>query len=202
MTFRVGLTGGIGSGKSTVTTLFEELGVPVIDTDAISRQLTQPGGAAIPAIQAEFGQSFIDASGALDREKMRQLVFSDPASKQRLEQILHPLILEQVHTLADSSKAPYTLIAVPLLFETGDYKNWLHRTVTVDCSEHTQLERTLKRNGMSEQAVHSILSQQFTRAQRLQLADDCIKNDGNLADLRPQIERLNQLYLELATISN
>ena len=202
MTFRVGLTGGIGSGKSTVATLFEELGVPVIDTDAISRQLTQPGGAAIPAIQAEFGQSFIDTSGALDREKMRQLVFSDPASKQRLEQILHPLILEQVHTLAGSSKAAYTLIVVPLLFETGDYKNWLHRTVTVDCSEHTQLERTLKRKGMSEQTVRSILSHQLSRAQRLQLADDCINNDGNLTDLRPQIERLNRLYLELAAISN
>jgi dephospho-CoA kinase len=202
MTFRVGLTGGIGSGKSTVAALFEELGATIIDTDVISRQLTQPGGAAIPHLQAEFGTAYIDATGALNRDKMRHMVFGDPASKQRLEQILHPLILEQVHALADSSNTPYTLIVIPLLFETGEYKNWLHRTVTVDCSEEIQLERTLKRNGLSEQTVHAIMAQQLSRSQRLQLADDCIKNQGSLTELRQQIGQLNQRYLELAKISN
>ena len=202
MNYRVGLTGGIGSGKSTVATLFAELGVPVIDTDAISHQLTQPGGAAISSIRAAFGDDFIDATGALDREKMRQLVFSDSAAKQRLEKILHPLIFVQARFLAESSTAPYVLLVIPLLFETTDYQDGLQHTVTVDCAEETQVARATSRNGLSEQAVRAIMAQQLSRTQRLQLADDAISNDGTLAELRPQIAQLHQRYLDLAKRSN
>ena len=202
MSYRVGLTGGIGSGKSTVATLFAELGVAVIDTDAISHQLTQSGGAAIPSIRAAFGDDFIDAAGALDREKMRRLVFSDHAAKQSLEKILHPLIFEQAKSLAESSTDPYVLLVIPLLFETSVYQDWLQHTATVDCAEETQVARATRRNGLSEQAVRAIMAQQLSRAQRLQLADDAIKNDGTLSDLRLQIAQLHQHYLNQATRSN
>lgn len=202
MSYRVGLTGGIGSGKSTVAALFAELGVPVIDTDAISHQLTQSGGAAIPSIRVAFGDDFIDATGALDRTKMRQLVFSDDAARRGLEKILHPLILEQARSLAESSPGPYVLLVIPLLFETADYQDWLHRTVTVDCAEETQLTRATKRNGLSEQTVRAIMARQLTRSQRLQLADDAINNDGFLSELRLQIAPLHQHYLKQAKISN
>lgn len=202
MSYRVGLTGGIGSGKSTVATLFAELGVAVIDTDAISHQLTQPGGAAIPSIRAAFGDDFIDATGALNREKMRQLVFSDHAAKQSLEKILHPLIFEQAKSQAESSTDPYVLLVIPLLFETSDYQDWLQRTATVDCAEEAQVARATRRSGLNEQAVRAIMAQQLSRAQRLQLADDAIKNDGTLSDLRLQIAQLHQRYLNQATRSN
>jgi dephospho-CoA kinase len=202
MSYLVGLTGGIGSGKSTVATLFSELGVPVIDTDVISHQLTQAEGAAIAAIRAEFGDSYINEQGALDRAKMRQLVFSDHAAKKRLEDILHPLILKQVKTRAESSTAPYILLVIPLLFETRDYLNWLHHTVTIDCAEETQVARAAKRNGLNEQMVRTIMARQISRAQRLQLANDVVLNDGTLNDLRVQIEKLNQHYLRLAKGSN
>lgn len=202
MSYRVGLTGGIGSGKSTVATLFAELGVPVVDTDAISHQLTQPRGAAIPAIRAAFGESFIDATGALDREKMRQLVFSDFAAKQRLEKILHPLIFIQARFLAESSTAPYVMLVIPLLFETQEYRHWLQHTLTVDCTEETQLSRATRRSGLSEQTVRAIMAQQLSRTQRLQFADDAINNDGTLTELRLQVSQLHQRYLELATRSN
>ena len=202
MNYRVGLTGGIGSGKSTVATLFAELGVPVIDTDAISHHLTQSGGAAIPFIRTAFSEDFIDATGALDRTKMRLLVFSDFAAKQRLEKILHPLIFEQARSLAESSTAPYVLLVIPLLFEAPEYRDWLHHTVTVDCAEETQLARATRRNGLNEQAVRAIMAQQLSRMQRLQLADDAINNDGTLTDLRLQIAQLHQRYLDLATRSN
>lgn len=202
MSYRIGLTGGIGSGKSTVATLFAELGVPVVDTDAISHQLTQPRGAAIPAIRAAFGESFIDATGALDREKMRQLVFSDFAAKQRLEKILHPLIFIQARFLAESSTAPYVMLVIPLLFETQEYRHWLQHTLTVDCTEETQLSRATRRSGLSEQTVRAIMAQQLSRAQRLQFADDAINNDGTLTELRLQIAQLHQRYLDLATRSN
>lgn len=202
MSFRVGLTGGIGSGKSTVASLFAELGVPVIDTDALSHQLTAAGGAAIPAIRAEFGENYVDTTGALDRAKMRQLVFSDDLAKRRLEQILHPLILAQAKSLAESSPAPYVLLVVPLLFETSDYQGWLNHTVTVDCSETTQLARATRRDSLNEQTVRAIMARQLSRSQRLALANDAIDNDGTLSALRRQISQLHQRYLKLAERSN
>lgn len=202
MSFLVGLTGGIGSGKSTVAALFAELGVPIIDTDAISHQLTQCGGAAIAAIRAAFGEAFIDATGALDRAKMRQLVFSDSTAKQRLEKILHPLILAQAKSLAESSPAPYVLLVIPLLFETADYQDWLDHTVVADCSEETQVARAAGRAGLNEQTVRAIMARQLSRSQRSKLANDIIDNDGTLPALRLQIAQLHQRYLELAAISN
>lgn len=202
MSFRVGLTGGIGSGKSTIASLFSELGVPVIDTDVISHQLTQPGGAGIPIIQQEFGENYIDANGALDRLKMRQLVFTDHVAKKRLEDILHPLIYKQTLALSEHHSTPYVLLVIPLLFETSNYQNWLQRTLTVDCSEATQIKRASSRPGLSEQTVRAIMAQQLTRNQRLKLADDVIKNEGALSDLNLQIAQLHQRYLQLAKRSN
>lgn len=202
MSFRVGLTGGIGSGKSTVAALFAELGVPVIDTDVISHQLTQPGGAAIPAIRSAFGEHYIDATGALDRAKMRQLVFSDSTAKQLLEKILHPLILAQAKSLAESRPGPYVLLVVPLLFETPDFLNWLDHTVVVDCPVEAQIARATTRSNLSEQTVRAIIARQFTRTQRLELANDVIVNDGTLSELYPQIAHLHQTYLKRAEISN
>jgi dephospho-CoA kinase len=191
MTYSVGLTGGIGSGKSTVAALFAELGVPVIDTDIISHQLTQPGGAAISEIQSVFGNDFINANGALNRESMLKLIFSDSASKERLEKILHPLILAHVKKRATSSVAPYVLIVVPLLFESKSYLNWLNRTATVDCTEDTQLARATQREGLNKQLVRAIMAQQLSRSQRLQLANDIIQNDSSLTHLHSQIEELH-----------
>jgi dephospho-CoA kinase len=202
MSYFVGLTGGIGSGKSTVASLFAELGVPVIDTDAISHQLTQTSGAAIPSIRTLFGVPFIDAQGALDRSKMRELIFSDAAAKQRLEKILHPLILAQAKALAESSPAPYVLLVIPLLFETDNYRDWLDHTVTVDCTEETQINRATKRIGLNKQTVLAIMASQLSRTQRLQLAEDVIRNDGTLNDLRIQVVQLHQHFLNLATRSN
>lgn len=202
MSYRVGLTGGIGSGKSTVAGLFANLGVPIIDTDTISHQLTQANGPAIPAIRAAFGDEYIDSTNALDRTRMRETVFSDISAKQKLEKILHPLILAEAIKQAESSTAPYILLVIPLLFETGTYRGWLHRTVTVDCPEETQLERLSRRNGLKEQTARSIISQQLPRMQRVQLADDVIRNDGDIAFLNKQVSSLNQHYLKLAQISN
>lgn len=202
MSYRVGLTGGIGSGKSTVAALFSALGVPVIDTDVISHQLTKSNGEAIPAIRSVFGNEYIDDTGALDRAKMRQLVFADKTAKISLEKILHPLIFAKAQSQAVNNSTPYVIIVVPLLFEATSFKEWMNRAVTVDCSEETQIERITSRNGMNEQTARSIMSQQLSRAQRLALADDTIDNEGDLAVLDDQVATLNQRYLELAKISN
>ena len=193
-----GLTGGIGSGKSTVATLFSELGARIVDTDQIAHQLTQIGGEAITVIRNEFGDDFIDPAGAMDRTKMRQLVFSDATAKKRLESILHPLIRAQSQRLAvSSSDAPYTLVVVPLLFESGHYRDWLHQVIVVDCSEARQIARTMQRSHLSEEEVRAIMSQQVSRTQRLESADAIIQNDGSLAELRFQVEELHSRLIRL-----
>lgn len=202
MSYRVGLTGGIGSGKSTVAALFAALGVPVIDTDAISHLLTRSNGEAIPAIRSVFGNEYIDNAVALDRAKMRQLVFADNTAKVSLEKILHPLIFAEVQTQAESCSAPYVIIVVPLLFETARFKDLMDRTLTVDCSEETQIARISKRKGMNESAARTIMSQQLSRIQRLAQSDDNINNEGDISMLKGQVSMLNQRYLELAKISN
>lgn len=196
MSYRVGLTGGIGSGKSAVAALFREQGIPVIDSDAISHQITQAGGAAIPGISAAFGPACLNADGALDRARMRELVFSDPAAKRKLEAILHPLIrtlmLEQADAAAGS---PYLLLVVPLLFETPNYRELAQRTLVVDCAEQTQVARTMQRSGLSAAEVRAIVAHQIPRAERLRLADDVIHNEGSMDELRGQVLRLHQAYL-------
>ena len=202
MSYRVGLTGGIGSGKSTVATLFAELGVPVVDTDAISHQLTQAGGAALQAIRNTFGNEYLDATGALDRAKMRNLVFTDSAAKKKLEDILHPLIFAEANRQAKTSSAPYSIIVVPLLFETPSFRDWVNRTLTVDCDEATQIARVARRQGMNDATVMAIIAQQLPRQQRLLQSDDILENEGTVNDLHAKITDLNQRYLDLAKISN
>lgn len=200
--YRVGLTGGIGSGKSTVAQLFSRHGVPVIDTDELAHLLTGPGGAAMPVIAATFGADFVTRSGALDRNRMRQLAFSDPAAKRRLENILHPLILELARSQAEASPAPYVLLVVPLLFESGQYRDWVQRTLVVDCPEEEQLRRTMLRSQLDADTVRAIMAQQISRPQRLALADDIVHNDQAAEALPAQIGRLHQQYLTLAARSN
>jgi len=198
--YRVGLTGGIGSGKSTAAALFAECGAMIIDSDTISHRLTQPGGDAIEAIRAKFGDNYIDASGALDRARMRRLVFANIDAKRRLEVILHPLIRMQMLALAEAAAdtSPYLLLVIPLLFETENYLRLVQRALVVDCAEATQVARSMQRSGLNEQEVRAIMAQQISRAERLQHADDIIQNDGGLDTLRLQVAHLHQRYIAIS----
>jgi dephospho-CoA kinase len=168
MSFVVGLTGGIGSGKSAVGDLFAARGIAVIDTDAIAHQLTAPGGAAMPAIRAEFGDAAATAEGALDRAAMRNIVFADPSARKRLEAILHPLIRIESERRLASADSPYAILMVPLLVESGDYRKRVDRVAVVDCREETQIARVMRRNGLARPEVERILAAQASRAQRLE----------------------------------
>ncbi len=196
MNYRVGLSGGIGSGKSTVAALFGDLGIAVVDCDAISHHLTQPGGKAIKLISKAFGGNYIGGDGALDRARMRGLVFSDAAAKQKLEAILHPLIRVEMLAQADAARSPYVVLVVPLLFEAPGYRELVQRTLVVDCPEETQIERTMGRSGLAEPEVRAIMARQISRAERLKLADDVIRNDGSQEELRAQVARFHRLYLD------
>lgn len=199
MSFIVGLTGGIGSGKSAVGDLFAARGVTVVDTDAIAHALTAPGGAAMPAIRAEFGDTVAGADGALDRAAMRALVFADASARKRLEAILHPMIGRESERLLmegmRNENSPYAILMVPLLIESGSYRDRVDRVAVVDCAEATQIARVISRNGLSHSEIERILAAQATRKQRLAAADDVIDNDGTRADLAAQIERLHLDYL-------
>lgn len=192
---RVGLTGGIGSGKSVVAAQFAALGASIIDTDQIARCMTVPGGPAMPAIVAEFGPEFADASGAMDRERMRALVFSDLGAKARLEGILHPLIRATALAAAESATGAYVIYDVPLLVESGSWRDRVDRVLVVDCPEDAQVARVTARSGLDASQVRAIMATQATRAARLAAADDIINNEGELAALAPQIARLHNLYL-------
>ena len=191
----VGLTGGIGSGKSTVAMLFAEHGAGIIDTDAIAHQLTQANSKAVAVIWAAFGDEYIADDGALNRKKMRGLIFSDAAAKQRLELILHPLILEQVKSQLQQLQAkPYVVIVVPLLPESPSFQQLVQRVLVVDCDENTQIARVIGRSQMNEIEVHAIITLQTPRAERLQLADDVIRNNGSLDNLAEQVTVLHERY--------
>ena len=198
MSLVIGLTGGIGSGKSSAAKLFAALGACVIDTDEIAHELTQSHGAAISAIRQNFGEDFITVEGALNREKMRSLVFSDSASRQKLEAILHPLIRMAAARSAALASSPYVIMVVPLLLETGDYREMVQRVLVVDCDEQKQIVRAMARSGLSAHEVRAIMGTQITRQERLQQADDVIVNDSNLAHLQQQVEALHQKYLALS----
>ena len=193
--FSVGLTGGIGSGKTTVANLFADRGATVIDTDAIAHQLTMPGGIAIDPIRAEFGSASIDASGAMDRAKMRARVFADPDAKTRLEAILHPLIRQECERAAQGAKGAYVIFVVPLLVESARWKARVSRVLVVDCPEELQIRRVMDRNAMTREQVLAIMSTQASRADRLAVADDVIVNDRPLEALHPEVDRLHMLYL-------
>jgi len=177
---RIGLTGGIGSGKSTVAAMLAELGASIIDADAISRDLTAAGGAAMPAIASAFGAGFVNASGALDREVMRKQVFSDPGSKRRLEAIIHPLVASQTAAQALSAEragAPCVVFDVPLLVESGHWRPRLHQVLVIDCTESRQISRVMQRSAWTSEAVQQVMAGQADRAQRLAAADLCIYNE-------------------------
>ena len=196
--YTIGLTGGIGSGKSAVAALFAKQGIAVIDTDEIAHELTRPGGAAIEPIRAAFGAGAIGADGALDRAKMRKLVFGNLAEKKELEAILHPLIREESLRRGERAGSPYSILVIPLLAEGGIDRSRYERVLVVDCTEAQQIERAMWRSGLSEKEVCDILAAQATRGQRLALADDVIDNRGPREALERQVSRLNQKYLTLA----
>lgn len=193
--FVVGLTGGIGCGKSTVADLFAEHGAGIIDTDVISHRLTQRGGEAIAAIRAAFGKDYITDDDALDRAKMRGLIFSDAAAKQRLELILHPLILEQARAqLQQLQTKPYIIIVVPLLPESPSFRQLVQRVLVVDCDETTQLKRVIGRGGMTATEARAIIALQTPRAEYQRLTGDVIHNDEDLGNLAKQVAVLHERY--------
>lgn len=195
MKFCVGLTGGIGCGKTAATDAFAALGAGVVDTDVISRELTAAGGAAMPKIVAEFGPEFSLADGGLDRARMRTLVFSDASAKKRLEAILHPLIRDESRKRIAEATAPYVLLVVPLLLETGSYADLLDRILVVDCEEETQIARVMTRSGLTAEEVRNIMNAQIARAGRLARADDVLVNDADINHLRGEVARLHDKYL-------
>jgi dephospho-CoA kinase len=194
---RIGLTGGVASGKSTVAGLFAELGIPVIDTDTIARELTATGTPTLAEIVRGFGPGILNDAGELDRRRLRSRVFSDPAQRQRLEAILHPLIRAEALARADAAESPYVLLAVPLLFESG-FDQLVDRSLVVDCPEPAQLERLKLRDGSDDAEARAMLAAQIPRERRRAAADDIIDNSGSIDGLRIQVDALHRKYLKLA----
>jgi len=196
--FIVGLTGGIGSGKSAAADEFARLGAAVVDTDRIAHELTRAGGAAIAGVRALFGDSAIAADGAMDRKTVRERVFSDPASKQRLEALLHPMIRAESERQIAAATEPYVVHVVPLLVESADYRKRVQRVLVVDCPEALQVSRVQSRSGLTPAQVEAIVRSQVSREKRLAAADDVIDNSGTIAALQKQVRELHQTYLDLA----
>lgn len=195
----VGLTGGIGSGKSTVADLFAARGVPLVDTDVIAHRITAPHGIAMAAISAQFGPEFVATDGSMDRARMRALVFSDEAARKRLEAITHPLIRAETEREMREANGPYVIVVVPLLVESGSWKTRVDRVLAVDCGVETQIARVMRRNGFAREQVLAIIARQATREARLAAADDVIVNDGaTLETLTRDVEALHERYLELS----
>jgi dephospho-CoA kinase len=197
----IGLTGGIGSGKSTVADLLVARGAALVDTDRIAHALTAPGGAAIEPIRAAFGDGVVAADGSMDRAAMRALAFSDPAARKRLEAILHPMIRTLTQAGIDEALragAPYVLVAVPLLVESGHWEGRYDRVLVVDCPPETQIERVVRRSGLAREQAEAILAAQATRAQRLAAADDVVDNGGAPSALAAQLDRLHAAYAGLS----
>jgi dephospho-CoA kinase len=195
--FTVGLTGGIGAGKSAAADEFARLGASVVDTDAIAHALTAPGGAALPEIERAFGRGFIAETGAMDRRKMREHVFADPQARRLLEGILHPMIREESTRRIAAATGPYVVHVVPLLVESGEYGRRVDRILVVDVPEPAQLERVRAR-GLSEEAARAIVQSQASRAERLAAADDVLDNSGTLEALRHRVGELHEKYLQFA----
>ena len=201
-TFTVGLTGGIGSGKSTVGREFEARGIAVVDADAIAHQLTAPGGAAISLIRDAFGAAYITPEGALNRVQMRAHVFSQPDERRRLEAILHPMIHAETGRQADAADSAYRVLMIPLLIEACKtdpaWRARFDRILVVDCEEATQVARVMLRSSLTEGAVKAVMASQASRHERLDHADDVIDNDGAPGQLAAKVEALHHLYLRLA----
>lgn len=196
--FSIGLTGGIGSGKSFVANLFAQHGASIIDTDLIAHQLTGPGGRAMPAIRASFGPAYIAADGSLDRAAMRTRVFSDTEAKQQLEGILHPMIAAETEAAAQAASGDYVIFVVPLLVESGRWVERVDRILVVDCPEALQIERVMQRSQLPAAQIEAIMASQATRHQRLAVADDVIVNDGAREAVEAAVTRLHTDYVVLA----
>lgn len=196
--FVIGLTGGIGSGKSAAADFFVAAGASLVDTDAIAHALTAPGGAAMPAIKARFGAEVVAADGSLDRAVMRAKAFDDPAARTELEAILHPMIGAESARQRLAASGPYVILAVPLLIESASYRDYCDRICVVDCPVELQLERVRMRSGLEESQIRAIIAAQASREQRLAAADDVIDNSGSLDELARQVKDLHARYLLLA----
>lgn len=196
---KVGLTGGIGCGKSTVCKIFRNLGVPVIDTDDLARQVVAPSSLVLAEITELFGPEVLNTDGSLDRNRVREIVFSDDAKRQQLESITHPAIRSLLHQKLAKLHSIYVIIAIPLLIEKS-WQNQADRILVVDCSEKQQLERAMARDGCDEKLIRAIINSQVSREKRLEEADDIIHNDADLESLRTQVEKLHKYYTY--TISN
>jgi dephospho-CoA kinase len=197
---RIGLTGGIASGKSTVADLFAARGVPIIDTDKIARDVVEPGQPPLERLVERFGRGILTPDGHLDRPKLREIVFSDPKARADLEALTHPAIGSAVETLAAAAGGPYQILVIPLLVEKG-LAGRLDRVLVVDCPEAMQLERLQKRDGSSSEQARAMLNAQASRAERLKAAHDVIHNESDVAALRAQVATLHQRYLDLAAKS-
>jgi dephospho-CoA kinase len=198
---RIGLTGGIASGKSTVTQRFAELGVPVIDADVASRSVVEPGKPGLAQVVQRFGVGVLDERGRLDRRALRNLIFNDSSLRQALDAILHPLIRAEMECAAAAAKGPYVVMAIPLLVEGGSAEKRVDRVLVVDAEETLQMQRLQARDGSSAEQARAILASQAGRAARLAAADDVLSNTGTVAELRQAVDRLHEKYLQLAQTS-
>ncbi len=197
MSLRIALTGGIGSGKTAVSARFAALGAPVIDSDRIAREIVAPGEPGLEAIRDTWGQRFLAADGSLKRRALRAAAFSDPAIRQRLDELLHPLIRERLERQAENADAPYVLLVIPLLLEAG-FIDLAERVLLVSAARETRIQRVMRRDGESREAVEAILASQAPEAARRRIADEVIDNDGPPARLDEQVRALHRFYLELA----
>lgn len=197
---KIGLTGGIGSGKSYVADLWQQWGATVVDTDVIAHELTLPGGAAIAAIREQFGNQFITTDGAMCRKTMRELVFNDPSQRLRLQNILHPLIRDITFRQVEKAQGCYVVVVVPLLVESTSWTSYLDKVCVVDCDEPTQIARVIERSGLTPEQIGRIMDAQATRQQRLAIADEVITNDGktSLAQLEKQAHQLHQQWCSVS----
>lgn len=193
----IGLTGGIGSGKTAASDYFASKGITVVDADVVSRLVVEPGQSALQQIKEHFGEHILDAQGRLDRAALRKIVFDAPEQRTWLEQLLHPLIAEEIQRQLEASQSAYTLLVSPILFESGQ-NLFCQRTLVVDAPESLQIARTTARDNTDEQGVKAIMKAQTQRETRLQKADDVLLNDGSLQDLHQKIDQLHEHYLELA----
>ncbi len=197
MTMIIGLTGGIACGKTAATDVFRKLGVPVIDADEASRALTGPGGKALPEVALAFGADMIDAQG-MKRDLMRDIIFSDPHAKEKLEGILHPMIKREMFEQLKTVKAPYVILSVPLLLESGRWADAVKRVLVIDVSEDEQINRLIYDRHMSEEQARAIIDSQISRDKRIAAADDLIDNSGTLEELEEKVKGLHAFYLKMA----
>lgn len=196
---RIGLTGGIASGKSTVADMFADLGITVVDTDVIAREIVEPGQPALDEIRQAFGDAVLNANGTLDRDAMRRLIFADDEARQRLESIVHPRIGQETLRQADAASGDYIIIVVPLLVNSA-LRHQVDRVLVVDCDEATQIERLLARDAESEEQAKRILAAQSSRAERLEIADDVIENNATLDEVAAAVSAFNDRYIALANL--